>query len=128
LSLAARSVSSTNPNVEMDSYGLKVNVFNSKGSEFTVAYSENDFGSYTEFAIEQQWRYRHKVGMGATVFKLDSGDNSIPNIIPVTDIDFLFLNYTYAISRLFHGFIELSDINYLDQGSENALLGLKLVF
>ncbi len=52
----------------------------------------------------------------------------IPNIIPVTDVDFLFFNYSYAISRLFHGFIELSDINYLDQGSENALLGLKLAF
>ena len=128
LSFASRSMSGPSPRTDLDMYGVKLNLFYSKGLEFVVGYTTNDFGRYTEASFEYTWKYRHKIAIGGTDFNADSVAANIPNSIPVPDAEFLFFSYTFSISELFQAFVEFSEIDQPDNEIENTLVGLKMSF
>ncbi|MFC1681409.1 hypothetical protein ACFL1S_06470 [Pseudomonadota bacterium] len=128
ISIAAKSLSGSSPEFEVNSYGVKLSVFESKGMEFALGYSRNDFGDYFEFGSSKTIGYRHKIGLGFSVFDADNNQPDIPNRSEILDSDFYYINYAYAFSRFLHGFIEFDSIDFGDWTERVSLVGLRLSF
>lgn len=128
LALAAKSLSGPAKGFDLTSSGAKINIFTSGGSDVRVAFTQNDFGKYLELLYYKIFSYRHRIGFGVSDFVAKSGKSRTLNSVSVNDTRFVFLNYTFAVSRLLDVFVEYDEIDDLGQEARGVLVGINLLF
>ncbi len=128
VSIAAKSLSGSSPEFEMQNYGVKMSLFSSKQVELVLGYSENDFGEYFELSAAKAIGEKKKIGLGFSLFNAEKVKPEIPNRFDILNSEFYYVNFAYAFTRYLHGILEYDTIDYGDRTERVSLIGLKLSF
>jgi len=128
VSVATKSTSLGTGNNRFDSHGVRFSWFQNNGNTIDFALSTNDLGDYLEILFKRDLAFRHRLEAGLSDFNSDLKTGNLERDSLIVDSQFIYLNYTYSLSRTLSVFIEGSGLDSDDSNAKAYLGGLVFSF